>query len=143
MENKMSRTHKKKIVDTIEKPEDVVKEKVLETIAYKYRGQRDIDITIQQPEFTSVCPMTGLPDFGCITIKYRPKKKLVELKSLKFYLLQYRNVGIFYEHVVNKILDDLVNVLKPEWMEITGNFTARGGITTQVTAVYEGEKDVS
>ena len=69
--------------------------------------------------------------------------KLVELKSLKFYLLQYRNVGIFYEHVVNQILDDLVDVLKPRWMEITGNFRARGGITTKATAVYEGEKDVS
>ncbi|MBW1836604.1 MAG: NADPH-dependent 7-cyano-7-deazaguanine reductase QueF [Deltaproteobacteria bacterium] len=139
----MSETREKKIGDAIDKPEDVVKKKVLETIAYKYKGRRDIDITIQQPEFTSVCPMTGLPDFGRITIKYRPDMKLVELKSLKFYLLQYRNVGIFYEHVVNQILDDLVDVLKPRWMEITGNFTARGGITTQATAVYEGEKDVS
>ncbi len=139
----MSETHEKKIGDAIDKPEDVGKKKVLETISYKYKGRRDIDITIQQPEFTSVCPMTGLPDFGCITIKYRPDMKLVELKSLKFYLLQYRNVGIFYEHVVNQILDDLVDVLKPRWMEITGNFTARGGITTQATAVYEGEKDVS
>jgi len=139
----MSVTHEKEIGDAIEKPENVVKKKVLETIAYTYKGRRDIDITIQQPEFTSVCPMTGLPDFGRITIKYRPDRKLVELKSLKFYLLQYRNVGIFYEHVVNQILDDLVDVVKPRWMEITGNFTARGGITTQATAVYEGEKDVS
>ena len=139
----MSETREKKIGDAIDKPEDVVKKKVLKTIAYKYKGRRDIDITIQQPEFTSVCPMTGLPDFGRITIKYRPDMKLVELKSLKFYLLQYRNVGIFYEHVVNQILDDLVDVVKPRWMEITGNFTARGGITTQATAVYEGEKDVS
>ena len=99
----MSETREKKIGDAIGKPEDVVKKKVLETIAYKYKGRRDIDITIQQPEFTSVCPMTGLPDFGRITIKYRPDMKLVELKSLKFYLLQYRNVGIFYEHVVNQI----------------------------------------
>jgi len=139
----MSVTHEKEIGDAIEKPENVVKKKVLETIAYTYKGRRDIDITIQQPEFTSVCPMTELPDFGRITIKYRPDRKLVELKSLKFYLLQYRNVGIFYEHVVNQILDDLVDVVKPRWMEITGNFTARGGITTQATAVYEGEKDVS
>jgi 7-cyano-7-deazaguanine reductase len=139
----MSETQEKKIEDAIDKPEVVVKKKVLETIAYTYKGRRDIDITIQQPEFTSVCPMTGLPDFGCITIKYRPDRKLVELKSLKFYLLQYRNVGIFYEHVVNQILDDLVDVVKPRWMEITGNFTARGGITTQATAVYEGEKNVS
>ena len=139
----MSATHEKEIEDLIEKPENVVKKKVLETIVYTYKGRRDIDITIQQPEFTSVCPMTGLPDFGRITIKYTPDRKLVELKSLKFYLLQYRNVGIFYEHVVNQILDDLVDVVKPRWMEITGNFAARGGITTQATAVYKGEKDVS
>ena len=82
--------------------------------------------------------MTGLPDMGCITIKYRPDQKIVELKSLKFYLLQYRNVGIFYEHVVNRILDDLVAVLSPKFMEVVGDFTARGGITARVTAVFEG-----
>lgn len=119
---------------------DKVKRDVLETIEYKYSGQRDIDIIIQQPEFTSVCPVTGLPDFGCITIKYRPNIKLVELKSLKFYMLQYRNVGVFYEHVVNHILNDLVGVLDPKWMDVTGDFTARGGITTKVTAVYEEKK---
>ena len=124
---------------TIESP-DIVKKDVLETIAYQYHGRRSIDITVRQPEYTSVCPMTGLPDVGSITIRYRPGEKIVELKSLKFYLLQYRNVGIFYEHVVNRILDDLVTVLAPRWMEITGDFTARGGITTQVTAVYEGKK---
>jgi 7-cyano-7-deazaguanine reductase len=123
---------------TIESP-DIVKKDVLETIAYKYHG-RPIDITIRQPEYTSVCPMTGLPDIGAITIRYRPGKKIVELKSLKFYLLQFRNVGIFYEHVVNRILDDLVAVLDPRWLEVTGDFTARGGITTQVTAIYEGKK---
>ena len=83
--------------------------------------------------------MTGLPDFGCITITYRPDVNIIELKSLKFYLLQFRNVGIFYEHVVNRILEDLVKVLKPKFMEVTGDFTARGGITTKVTATYEGE----
>ena len=129
----------RKVPYTIESP-DIVKKDVLETIAYKYHGRRPIDITIRQPEYTSVCPMTGLPDAGCITIRYRPGKKIVELKSLKFYLLQYRNVGIFYEHAVNQILDDLVAVLTPRWMEVTGEFTARGGITTQVTAVYEGKK---
>ncbi len=119
---------------------DTVKTDVLEPIAYEYETRRDIDIVIRQPEFTSVCPMTGLPDFGCIIIKYRPAKKIIELKSLKFYLLQYRNVGIFYEHVVNRILDDLVSVLAPKYMEVAGDFTARGGITTAVTAVYEGRK---
>jgi len=121
------------------KSPDSVKTEMLETIEYQYRLQRDIDIVIEQPEYTSVCPMTGLPDFGCLTITYRPDVKIIELKSLKFYLLQFRNVGIFYEHVVNRILDDLVAVLDPKFMEITGDFTARGGITTQVTAVYEGK----
>ena len=130
---------KKNIPYPIDDPE-IVKPDLLEVIDYEYRSRKDIDITIQQPEYTSVCPMTGLPDFGCITIKYRPREKIVELKSLKFYLLQYRNVGIFYEHVVNRILDDLVGVLDPKWMEVTGDFTARGGITTRVTANYERNK---
>lgn len=111
----------------------------LEAIAYAYKGHRDIVITIRQPEFTSVCPMTGLPDTGTITIRYQPGETIVELKSLKFYLLQYRNVGIFYEHVVNKILDDLVSVLSPQWMEVEGSFTPRGGITTDVVAGYTSE----
>lgn len=128
-----------KEIDMKDKP-DIVKSDLLEPIAYEYETRRDIDIVIRQPEFTSVCPMTGLPDFGCIIIKYRPAKKIIELKSLKFYLLQYRNVGIFYEHVVNRILDDLVSALDPKYMEVTGDFTARGGITTSVTAVYESGK---
>jgi 7-cyano-7-deazaguanine reductase len=119
---------------------DTVKAEVLEAIEYKYRLERDIDIVIEQPEFTSVCPMTGLPDFGAIAISYRPDQKIIELKSLKYYLLQYRNVGIFYEHVVNHILKDLVAALAPKRMEVTGKFTARGGINTNVTAVYEGKK---
>jgi len=116
---------------------DSVQTDMLDAIEYQYRLQRDIDIVIKQPEYTSVCPMTGLPDFGCIAITYRPDLKIIELKSLKFYLLQFRNVGIFYEHVVNRILEDLVAVLEPKFMEVTGDFTARGGITTKVTAVYE------
>jgi 7-cyano-7-deazaguanine reductase len=86
-----------------------------------------------------LCPRTGLPDFGCITICYRPDIKIVELKSLKLYLLLYRNVGIFYEHVVNRILDDLVEALSPKWMEVEANFTARGGITTTVKACFNGK----
>jgi len=127
----------KNIKFNIESP-DIVKADVLDAIEYGYKSRRDIDIVIQQLEYTSVCPMTGLPDVGCITIKYRPDTKIVELKSLKFYLLQYRNVGIFYEHLVNRILDDLVAVLEPKSMEVTGDFTARGGITTTVAAVFEG-----
>lgn len=135
----MSASLEKQIKYTIESP-DIVKTDVLVPMEYQYQDQRDIDIVIQQPEYTSVCPMTGLPDVGCITITYRPFNKIVELKSLKFYLLQYRNVGIFYEHVVNRILEDLVAVLAPKYMEVTGDFTARGGITTKVTAVFEGKK---
>lgn len=122
----------------LEKPE-TIKTDVLDPIDYQYRDRRDVNIIIEQPEFTSVCPMTGLPDFGTIIIKYIPDIKIIELKSLKYYLLQYRNVGIFYEHVVNRILDDLVDNLKPKQMEITGKFTARGGITTSVVAEYEGK----
>jgi 7-cyano-7-deazaguanine reductase len=129
----------KQTKSTIENP-DIVKTDVLVPMNYQYQNQRDIDIVIQQPEYTSVCPMTGLPDVGCITITYRPYEKIIELKSLKFYLLQYRNVGIFYEHVVNRILEDLVAVLTPKYMEITADFTARGGMTTKVTAVFEGKK---
>lgn len=138
----MTSSSENRIKYRIESP-DSVKTDVLDPIEYQYQNRRDIDIVIRQPEYTSVCPMTGLPDVGCITIRYRPYKKIIELKSLKFYLLQYRNVGIFYEHVVNRILEDLVSVLEPKYMEVTGDFTARGGITTKVTAVFEGKNDVS
>ena len=127
----------KKIKYNIKEPE-TVKADILEPIEYK--SHRDINIVIKQPEFTSLCPMTGLPDFGCITVKYRPGKKIIELKSLKFYLLQYRNVGIFYEYAVNRILDDLVEKLDPKWMEVTGDFTSRGGITTQTSVEFTGGK---
>lgn len=118
---------------------DVVKADVLDPIDYGYQSKRDIDIVIEQPEYTSVCPMTGLPDFGSIRVHYRPDKKIIELKSLKYYLLQYRDVGIFYEHVVNKILDDLVAVLKPKSMRVEGVFTARGGVSSTVVATYGGK----
>ncbi len=133
---------KKQVSYKTDKP-DIVKTNVLTAMEYKYKGQRDIDIIIKQPEFTSVCPMTGLPDFGCITIKYRPDIKIVELKSLKFYMLQFRNVGIFYEHLVNHILNDLVELLDPKSMEVSGDFTARGGITTTVIAIYERKNEKS
>ncbi len=98
--------------------------------------KRNYTISISCPEFTSVCPKTGLPDFGTITINYIPDKECIELKSLKYYLLDYRNKGIFYEFITNKILDDLVKVLKPREITVTGNFTARGGISTAVTVEY-------
>ena len=106
----------------------------LETFQNNYK--RDYTITIQCPEFTSVCPKTGLPDFGTIIIEYIPDKKCIELKSLKYYLLSYRNKGIFYEYVVNKILDDLISILKPRQITVSGNFTSRGGISTTVSAKY-------
>lgn len=122
-----------------DKPE-IIKAEVLDPIDYAYSSQRDITISIRQPEFTSVCPMTGLPDFGTITICYVPNDKIIELKSLKYYLLQYRNVGIFYEHVTNRILEDLVAILKPKKMEVKGEFSARGGLDAMVTANYEEGK---
>ena len=136
----MSPVNEKNIKHKIESP-DTVKVDVLECIEYEFKFRRDIDIVIKQPEYTSLCPISGLPDVGCITIKYRPDTKIVELKSLKYYLLQYRNVGIFYESLVNRILNDLVSVLEPKFMDVTGDFTARGGITTTVTAEFQGKND--
>ena len=107
----------------------------LETFPNKY-PKRNYVITINCPEFTSICPKTGLPDFGTIIIEYIPDKYCLELKSFKYYLLKYRNEGIFYESAVNKILDDLVKVLKPKQITVTGNFTARGGINTSVVSKY-------
>ena len=100
------------------------------------RPERDYEIHIDCPEFTSVCPKTGLPDFGTIRITYTPDTKCVELKSLKYYLIDFRNRGIFYEAVTNQILDDLVALLAPRRITIVGDFSARGGITTKVTATY-------
>jgi 7-cyano-7-deazaguanine reductase len=102
------------------------------------RPERDYTIEIDCPEFTSVCPKTGLPDFGTITIRYVPDELCVELKSLKYYLLEYRNEGIFYEAATNRILDDLVAACSPRSMEVVGQFTARGGISTTVRATYTG-----
>jgi len=129
---------KKALLNKIESP-DTIEPRVLQVLDYGYRTQRDIEIKIEQPEFTSVCPISGLPDFGCITIHYHPNDKIVELKSMKYYLLQYRRVGIFYEHVVNRILEDLVSVVRPKFMEVVGTFTPRGGITTTVRVEYRGE----
>ncbi len=102
--------------------------------------ERDYTITIRCPEFTSVCPRTGQPDFGEITIEYCPDKLCIELKSLKFYLQSYRNKGIFYESLTNDILDDLSRACKPRWMKVTSRFTPRGGITTDVVTEYKAKK---
>ena len=100
------------------------------------RPEREYEIAIACPEFTSMCPKTGLPDFGTITIRYTPAATCLELKALKYYLLAYRNQGMFYEAVTNRILDDLVAACAPRRMTVTGAFTARGGITTTVTAEH-------
>ena len=94
------------------------------------------EITIIIPEYTSICPKSGLPDFGTITVKYIPDKKCIELKSFKTYIIAYRNLGIFYENAVNKIKNDLVKTVKPKRMVVTGDFTPRGGIKTIVEAKY-------
>lgn len=100
-------------------------------------ADKDYVITLENPEFTCVCPKTGLPDFANIIIQYRPYKWCVELKSFKMYMLFYRDVGIFHEHAVNKILDDLVRACKPRWAHIKGEFKTRGGIKTTVGTEYK------
>lgn len=99
--------------------------------------QRNYTIETICPEFTSVCPKTGQPDFGTLTITYIPDAQCFELKSLKLYLQQYRNHGAFYENVTNTILDDLVAVTQPRWMKLVGEFTPRGGIRTNVIVEYK------
>ena len=122
---------------------------LLETFANPY-ASRDYEIHMDCDEFTSLCPVGGVesdasdlellkggaPDFGVIRIRYIPDTRCIELKSLKYYLLEFRNKGIFYESVTNQILDDLVGACAPRRMTVVGDFTARGGITTKVTAEY-------
>jgi 7-cyano-7-deazaguanine reductase len=105
------------------------------------RPERQYEISIQCPEFTSVCPKTGLPDFGEIRISYVPDRLCVELKSLKYYLIEFRNRGIFYEAATNQILDDLVALLAPRQMTVVGDFSVRGGIKTAVTASFDKARD--
>jgi 7-cyano-7-deazaguanine reductase len=101
------------------------------------RPEREYEIAISCSEFTSVCPKTGLPDFGEIRIRYVPGARCIELKSLKYYMIEFRNRGIFYETVTNQILDDLVGAVQPRRMTVTGDFSTRGGIKTVVTAEYD------
>ncbi len=94
------------------------------------------EITIEIPEYTAICPKTGLPDFGTIIIKYMPDRTCLELKSLKMYIHAYRDLGIFYENAVNRILLDIVQACKPVWIRVTGQFTARGGLSSTIEAKY-------
>ena len=105
----------------------------IETWENNYRGY---EITITIPEYTSICPRTHLPDFGTVTIHYLPDKLCLELKSLKYYILAYRNLGIFYENAVNRILDDVARACQPKWAVVRGEFTTRGGMHTTVEARY-------
>ena len=94
-------------------------------------------ICLDIPEFTCICPKTGLPDFATIKIEYSPAKYCIELKSFKMYTIFFRNLGIFHEHVINKLMEDFVKVVKPRWAKITGIFNPRGGVTTTVTREYK------
>ncbi len=136
----MEKEFQQKLRGKIESPQGI-DPKILEVVDYAYQGRRDIQVEISCPEFTSLCPLTGLPDFGKLIIRYTPEQMVIELKSLKYYLLQYRQVGVFYEHLVNQILKDLVSVAKPKYMEILGEFTIRGGISTKVRVEYRKEGD--
>ncbi len=110
----------------------------LETFENTYPG-RDYTIEITCPEFTSVCPKTGQPDFGTLTLTYVPDKKCVELKSLKLYLQKFRNEGIFYENVTNRILDDVASVVQPREMTLITEWTPRGGISSRIVAAYQAK----
>ncbi len=109
---------------------------VLEAVPYENPG-RNTWVEISNPEFTSLCPKTGLPDFGTIVIKYLPGESIVELKSLKYYFLQYRNAGIYYENLTPLIMNHLVEVLDPLEMVVEAIFTSRGGISSKVTSTYK------
>lgn len=108
----------------------------IETWPNQFPG-RDYEIEISSPEFTSVCPKTGLPDHGTLTVRYVPDEDCLELKSYKMYLLAYRNLGIFQENIVNRVLDDIVRATKPRKATVLGDFTPRGGIYSKITASYE------
>ncbi len=110
----------------------------LETFPNPQPG-RDYEIAIRHPEFTSVCPKTGLPDSGKITIRYVPQRRCLELKSLKMYALAYRNLGIFQENIVNRFLKDVVAATKPAQATVIGEFAPRGGILSKITAVYSAQ----
>lgn len=97
---------------------------------------KNYTITIEMPEFTSICPKTNLPDFGKITITYEPAKVCVELKALKYYMLGFRNMGIFYENAVNRILKDFVSAVKPKWATVRGEFNMRGGMKSIIEAKF-------
>ena len=125
---------------------EVIDKEVLECFDYEYADKpigRNMEIVTNTDEFTSVCPFSGLPDFACVTIAYRPDRKCLELRSLKYYLMSYRSVGIWYEHLVNRMLEDLVDVCQPQTMTITIDVNSRGGLQSTVTASYPYQESKS
>ncbi len=131
------KVNEKEIIGDFKSP-DSVRPDILETFEYEY-PETDVGLDISTDEFTCVCPKSGLPDFATITINYKPDKKCVELRSLKFYLMSYRNVGIFHEHVVNRILGDFVKAVEPKTVTVYGDFKIRGGLHTTSEVSWEKE----
>jgi 7-cyano-7-deazaguanine reductase len=131
MENETKYTEKRYDVDT----EEAIDAKVLEAIPFRYPDTAT-DVVYETEEFTCVCPWTGLPDFGKLSIHYVPNKSLIELKSLKYYLISYRNVGIIQEHAVNRVLKDLVHLINPVSMVVAADYRERGGIRSTVEVKY-------
>ena len=115
--------------------EEAITPDVLETFPFEYRG-RDTLVEVETDEWSCVCPFSGLPDYGTLTVSYIPGEVCIELKSLKYYLTSYRQVGIYQEHAANKVLDDLVACAAPQWMEVELEYRLRGGISTTVTVAY-------
>jgi len=118
---------------------DTIDSTVLDSFPYEY-PEKDIVIDIETDEFTAVCPWSGLPDFGTVRVNYIPDKCLIELRSFKYYLMTYRNVGIYQEHAANRVLADLVKCCKPKWMQVTIDYRVRGGVHT-VASVEFGKKE--
>jgi 7-cyano-7-deazaguanine reductase len=132
----MTKENIEKYLEQIRQDATFISAEVLEPLPYDNQ-KRNTWVEIINPEFTSLCPKTGLPDFGTINIKYLPGQYIVELKSLKYYFLQYRNAGIFYENLNQLILDHLVEIIKPIKMIIHSEFSARGGISTRIISRYD------
>ena len=120
--------------------EEAIDSQCLLVFAYEYQGQKS-EVVITTDEFTAVCPWNGLPDYGTLTIRYTPGETCIELKSLKYYLLSYRTVGIVQEHAANRILKELVALCRPRYMTVTLDYKVRGGLQTTVTASYDESKE--
>lgn len=131
----MKKKSRKNLYEGLQEDIRDLKTPKIEVWKNKY-NDKDYAITIETDEFSCICPKTGLPDYAKIRIDYKPDKFCIELKSFKLYLIAYRNVGVFHEHVTNKILEDFVRSAKPHWAKIVGEFSLRGGIKTTVTREY-------